>query len=944
MPTLPGYDAGGAGGFTVSTAGDVLSLNFDRTYTYNDTLELDLATDLGGVGLTLEGSLSGNLALTALLQFSMSLNLSSGAVNFNFDEFSFDGALSIPSAALGLSYSGITAVEGTGTASLHVGGSVFFSDGEFEFDHANNGAGGSHANDVNASIALRILGATVGSVSFADTDFFDGALSPGFDADLRAIGGVFTDAAYALLNYFAEEIDDIREEFVRTYNPEDGSIDSPGNEFLNMTIPGTDVSLERILGLGDLLKLGQYIKHYLHPYFVAHDISQTFTRDLAIPLGQPGDGETTDDYYDEDDEPSLGGFFDYLTDSWIPTLGGQAGGLTWEAIEDTTDYDGDGDTDEIVGIEVAFAQNVPFQRKVGFNFGEEAESVGLTVDGDLELNLDVSMNLELFLSFNWATDVTKFALKDLTFQGHASVDDIVVGAGIGPLQVSLGSDTGQKGVLALDLGASIRYNWNPVADVYADVGEHAGLKFTPTANTATEHNNYIDVQLPIYASLGDVTFGDVDDPPRLALAGTIFSAAGGPALAFSQENMEQLLDFSDFNLGSLIGIIQKTLDWLNDLTDADFMSYEIPLINKNLGELLDFASSFADKIQSRIDFDRINSVQDFIEQFTNAGILPAGMNVVYDAVNRTLNLPVNFDFDFSDLNLRNLANLGDFNYEKLFELAAIDPTDMFDKDTILDGMLGMLRTPLRDLARWELIDSSFFNPAKTISVTALQDLELVRPGVLPGSTILLTNLLNSDAVDVSLQDLFDTDLLSAADFATGKKIRFDDLIASQLISAADLAAAGITFYRWVNESAGTFDDVVDASDADFINLSDLLTLHSHGLSDALDMSFLSQDDFDLTGTLLDAADLVTAGLITEGALGEGVTNISLEDLLDSELVSVTLADLIGENLVGRGDLNNLAEVAAQNLSFDGFGLYDFVDLGMLTQSDIVRHQLRPSES
>ena len=184
--------------------------------------------------------------------------------------------------------------------------------------------------------------------------------------------------------------------------------------------------------------------------------------------------------------------------------------------------------------------------------------------------------------------------------------------------------------------------------------------------------------------------------------------------------MDQLLDFSDFNLGSLIGIIQKTLDWLNDLTDSDFMSYEIPFINKNLGELLDFASSFADKIQSRIDFERINTVQDFIEQFTNAGILPAGMNVVYDAVNRTLNLPVNFDFDFSDLNLRNLANLGDFSYEKLLDLATahptdiFNPTDTFDKDTILDGMLGMLRTPLRELGRWELIDSSFFSPSKTI--------------------------------------------------------------------------------------------------------------------------------------------------------------------------------------------------------------------------------------
>ena len=563
----------------------------------------------------------------------------------------------------------------------------------------------------------------------------------------------------------------------------------------------------------------------------------------------------TPTYYGADGNPTLGGFFDYLEANWIPTLGGGAGGLSWEPIQDG---------DEVVGVAVTFTQDFPFERTVGFDFGEEAESIGLTVDADMELNLDVDINLELFLSFNWATDEVDFALNDLTFNAHASADDIVVGAGIGPLHVSLGSDTGEKGVLALDLGASLSYD--------PDAAEP--VTFTPTANTATEHNNYIEVQLPIYASLGDVTFGDTGDPPRLSLAGTIFTEAGGPPLEFSQENMDQLLDFSDFNIGSLIGIIQQTLGWLNDLTDSDFMSYEIPFINRNLGELLDFASSFADKIQSRIDFERINTVQDFIEQFTNAGILPAGMNVVYDAVNRTLNLPVNFDFDFSGLNLRNLANLGDFSYEKLLDLATahptdiFNPTDTFDKDTILDGMLGMLRTPLRELGRWELIDSSFFSPSKTILIADLVSRDLIQPGDLPGTSISLTNLLNSDAVSVGLQDLFDTDLLSAADFVdvAHQRIDFDDLIASRLISAADLAAAGVTFHRWIDQAAGTFEDVQESSDADFVNLSDLLNLHSHGLSDALDMGFLSQDEFDLTGTMLDIADLETAGLIAADAL------------------------------------------------------------------------------
>ena len=59
------------------------------------------------------------------------------------------------------------------------------------------------------------------------------------------------------------------------------------------------------------------------------------------------------------------------------------------------------------------------------------------------------------------------------------------------------------------------------------------------------------------------------------------------------------------------------------------LRYLLPAV---AGELFDFASSFIDKISS-IDFERIDSVQDFIEEFTNAGILPAG-TVVEEGVLR----------------------------------------------------------------------------------------------------------------------------------------------------------------------------------------------------------------------------------------------------------------------------------------------------------------------
>jgi len=921
MVTLPGIGSqGNSSFFTIDTSGDEFSISVNIPYTISDTIPIDLGTDLDALGLSFDAALDLAFTISTGISFDITVDLSGEDSSFDFNEFFFTASLNANNIDLGISYEVIDLTTHVGSdygdLSLNLGGSIYMEDGSFRFDHEQNRAHTqTFQNNISLYLPLTLMigggGVELGNIRFEDTDFYDGELSPGFSADLRDIGGILNDAAFLVLDLLGEEIEDIKGDLVPIYDSH-GNVISEGSEFLTMTIPGTDVSLNRILGIENLLDIGKYIRHYLRP-----KLSSTgFERDLTIPLGNPSAaGETGTNYYGPDG-PTIGGLFDYLQANWIPTLGGGAGGLSWDPIMGDGD-DPDTDNDDIVGVNITFSQNFPFQRIIGLNFGEEAEAIGLSVEGDMELNLDVNIDLAMNLSFNWNTDDISFAIEHLIFQGHASADDIVVGASIGPLSVSLGKDDGEKGRLSLDLGAQVSYNPDD------------GVTFNPTPNTATEHNNYIDVQLPVYASIGDVSFGGSGNPPRLSLCGTIFPSAGGPALSFSQENMDQLLDFSNFNLGSLIVIIQNTLDWLSDFTNTDFMQYEIPIINKNVGELFDFASSLADKM-SKIDFARINSIQDFIEQFTKAGILPKGLGVVYDTVNRTLKLPVNFDFNFSDLNLRNLANLGDFSYQKLLDLGAINPNDMFDKDTILDGLLGMLKTPLRELARFEIIDTSFFNPAKTISISALENLKLIPKGSLPGTSISLNDLLNSNVVHVSLQDLFDTDLLSASDFLPGKKIDFDDLISSGLISANELIAAGISLYR----SDGT--QVERPSDADFVNLSDLLTLRSHSLADAINMGFLSQNEFNLTGTILNISSLEQAGLIAEGALDSlGVTTISLGDLLSSDLVSVTLTDLITKGLVGRSNINDLSQVAAKNLDFKGFGLYDLVDLGMLSQSDIV---------
>jgi len=542
MITLP--DIAGTGlpsFFTVDDTGPELTVEVDITWSMSESILSNLATDLAGSGLVISGDLNFDFEIEAGLSFDFTIDLAGENSSFNFEEFYLSAAVLVDDINLTITYQdlvGLTTHVGSdyGDLELNLGGSFYMQDGSFTFDHEHNLADDvDFENSVSLYLPLDLLigaeGVELGNITFADSDFYDGELSPGFNVNLQNVGELFDTAVYLVLDWLGTEIEDLRGDLVPVYAA-DGSVISEGYEALTKTIPGTDISVNNVLGLEQLLNIGTYIRHYLRP-----QLGDTgFTRDPSIPLGNPGAaGETGDSYYGSSG-PSLGGFFEYMEAYWIPTLGGQAGGFTWEMITDGPD---------IVGVDLLFEQDFTFDRQFSLNFGEEVEAIGLEVDGQVELNLEVAIDLAMSLSFNWGTDggtgddTIDFDIDRLNFSGHASADDVVIGASIGPLSVSLGSEDCEKGRLALDLGAEASYIDGVVS-------------FTPTANTATDHNNYIDAYLPVYASIGDVNFGSCSDPPQISLSGTIFPSAGGPELSFSHENMEQLLDFSDFNIGSLI--------------------------------------------------------------------------------------------------------------------------------------------------------------------------------------------------------------------------------------------------------------------------------------------------------------------------------------------------------------------------------------------------------
>jgi hypothetical protein len=212
--------------------------------------------------------------------------------------------------------------DGDGDLELNIGGSIYLEGGSFTFDHEHNKASDvTFENSFSLYLPLTLTigggGIELGNLTFADTDFYDGTLSPGFDVNLQDIEGIFDEAVYLVLDLLGEQIESVRGDIVPIYDIEDGSVISPGNEIVTRTIPGTDISLNNVLGLDSLLKVGNYIRHYLRPQLPVS--GGGFTRDPSIPLGNEGDN-----FYGPDG-PTLGGFFEYLQEYWVPTLGGPAG-------------------------------------------------------------------------------------------------------------------------------------------------------------------------------------------------------------------------------------------------------------------------------------------------------------------------------------------------------------------------------------------------------------------------------------------------------------------------------------------------------------------------------------------------------------------------------------------------------------------------------------------
>ncbi|MCG8549230.1 MAG: hypothetical protein MI799_02375, partial [Desulfobacterales bacterium] len=468
---------------------------------------------------------------------------------------------------------------------------------------------------------------------------------------------VVTDGDIHLTGVLGTMLDDIGANLSDIYYDLLPAADEAGNVVYNSVlaqiIPGTNSSLAGLSGMDRFTVIGLYIQHYMHPYMRP---GQALADGDMIPLGE---------YDPVLNVPTINGLTDYLSANWLPGLSEQAG------LELVLAY-----TEE--GFKLSFAGILEFSVQTALALPEEAAAMGIEFDGEFDFDMAVQVDIDFDISFNMENQLVAFNLNSLDFSLNASADDILLGASLGPLGLSLGQAGDELGRLSLNLAGDVAYINN-------------AFEFNPGVNN-------ISVDLPFYAALAGTNLTSGLDPPRITLDGIMYGAGAG--LAFSAENFESIADFQALSIGDVANMVTNMISYFETLNASGELSFPIPFIDSSIDKLLDFASAF----QAHV-LDKINFYLPRVDLFTeNDGETQAGSAVFTSA-------------------------LGNFDSSYLGKYITINETDTFRILSVVDANTLELSAGMDEA----LSGAAYVIHEKIEDIQTLQDfiLALNDSGVLP---------------------------------------------------------------------------------------------------------------------------------------------------------------------------------------------------------------------
>jgi hypothetical protein len=221
------------------------------------------------------------------------------------------------------------------------------------------------------------------------------------------------------------------------------------------------------------------------------------------------------------------------------------------------------------------------------DFATAFAGLGVALDGSLTADASLHAAIDFDLALDWRDGLkANLDVHNLSFGGSFSSNDVVLGASLGPLALSIGkADVGgqqyQRGVLAASVDGKLSFVDGELTTI-----------FDPA-------KNQLNLQLPVYASLAGLDLlGGSTTVPKISIVGGMQS--GG--VTVTTEHFDQFANFTKIKVEDLILALPNLLQYLETIDPSTLGLDGIPFVQDALTQALDLASGFKTNVVDKIDF------------------------------------------------------------------------------------------------------------------------------------------------------------------------------------------------------------------------------------------------------------------------------------------------------------------------------------------------------
>ena len=383
--------------------------------------------------------------------------------------------------------------------------------------------------------------------------------------------------------------------------------------------------------------------------------------------------------------------------------------------------------------------------------------------------------------------------------------------------------------------------------------------------------------------------------------------------------LEDLAPFGKLSRDDFVQHLQNLRDkWLDEFGNSPTFDIAIPFVEASLSNVLDFGLAFESAVLSKLNFDTIDTLQDFIYQANHAGIL--ANNVNYDSNSKQVHIPFNFQIELDKMSLRDLDALGLVNLDLMEQEGIFQVGDFVDPDALMDAGLATLA----DLASADMLTLDSLIDWNDVDKDPIET-----SGLLTTNGLMLHSLVAADMVD--MDELLDSKLTTLV-----------ELVETEFVTLATIVS-NLGFIREIDLLANTISDLafdLASSAVDLVSIDDVIndttatltSLFNDGLLELGDLAIQSLDISDLLGnSLASLTELVTNNLVTVTDFVD-TTVVNLENLVTN--TGVTLLQLIDSNLVAAEDFAQTLLLDVSNVITSGAAsLRSFVEQGLLQWDD-----------